>query len=250
MRTDKVLDHGDGGKFNEITARSVVFPASMEAIKDSVQMRARGRTQVTSTRNLILMMLLFILAGWAGAAPAESPEFVVAIGDVHGDFDDFVAILQHTGLIDKQNHWTGSKSTLVQVGDLLDRGPEPRAVMDLLMALEKEASKNGGRVVSLLGNHEMMNIMGDLRYVTPRTMPALPTLIPRSAVSPPTRTTSNGASVTPRFWPSFPSQWNSLSLSGWRGIRQVLSSSVRPSVRKGATASGCECMPRLPKSKA
>ena len=115
------------------------------------------------------MVLLFLLAGRAGAAPApdDSPKSVIAIGDVHGDFDDFVGILQHTGLIDKQHHWTGGKTTLVQVGDLLDRGPKPRDVMDLLMALENEASKDGGRVESLLGNHEMMNIMGDLRYVTP-----------------------------------------------------------------------------------
>jgi hypothetical protein len=53
------------------------------------------------------------------------------------------------------------------VGDLLDRGPKPREVMDLMMALEKEAPQAGGRVVSLLGNHEVMNIMGDLRYVAP-----------------------------------------------------------------------------------
>ena len=95
------------------------------------------------------------------------PESLVAIGDVHGDFDDFVGILQHIGLIDKQNHWTGGKTTFVQTGDLLDRGPKPREVMDLMMALEKEAGQAGGRVVGLLGNHEMMNIMGDLRYVTP-----------------------------------------------------------------------------------
>jgi hypothetical protein len=105
---------------------------------------------------------------WAGPSKtsADAPESVVAIGDVHGDFDDFVAILQRTGLIDKQNHWTGGKTTFVQVGDLLDRGPKPREVMDLMMSLEKEAAQAGGRVVSLLGNHEVMNVMGDLRYVT------------------------------------------------------------------------------------
>src|SRR5208282_3857873 len=65
-----------------------------------------------------------------------------------------------------QHHWTGGKTTLVQVGDVLDRGPKPREAMDLLMSLEKEAPQAGGRVVGLLGNHEMMNIMGDLRYVT------------------------------------------------------------------------------------
>jgi hypothetical protein len=117
-----------------------------------------------------VLVLLSAVPAWAepaAKAPAEPPESVVAIADVHNDFDDFVAILQHTGLIDKQNQWTGGKTTFVQVGDLLDRGPKPREVMDLMMALEKEAAPAGGRVVSLLGNHEVMNIMGDLRYVTP-----------------------------------------------------------------------------------
>ncbi|MGH9502884.1 MAG: metallophosphoesterase [Terriglobales bacterium] len=106
---------------------------------------------------------------WArpGKTSAQPSDSIVAIGDVHGDLDDFVAILQHVGLIDKEKHWSGGKTTFVQVGDLLDRGPKPRQVMDLMMALEKEAGQAGGRVVSLLGNHEMMNIMGDLRYVTP-----------------------------------------------------------------------------------
>ncbi len=117
----------------------------------------------------ILLFLFLVFVGLASAGPAKIPtehtEAVVAIGDVHGDFDDFVAILQRVGLIDAQQHWTGGKATLVQVGDLLDRGPKPREAMDLLMSLEKEAPQAGGRVVSLLGNHEVMNIMGDLRYV-------------------------------------------------------------------------------------
>jgi len=117
----------------------------------------------------VLLVLVSAVLAWAGPAkaPAEPPESVVAIADVHNAFDDFVAILRHTGLIDKQNHWTGGKTTFVQVGDLLDRGPKPREVMDLMMALEKEAAQASGRVVSLLGNHEVMNIMGDLRYVIP-----------------------------------------------------------------------------------
>jgi Calcineurin-like phosphoesterase len=115
-----------------------------------------------------LLFLVLIGMAWAGPAktPADQREAVVAIGDVHGDFDDFVIILQRVGLINAQHHWTGGQTTFVQVGDLLDRGPKPREVMDLLISLEKEAPKAGGRVVSLLGNHEMMNIMGDLRYVT------------------------------------------------------------------------------------
>ena len=115
-----------------------------------------------------LLFLVLIGISWAELpkTPADQREAVVAIGDVHGDFDDFVIILQRAGLIDAQHHWAGGQTTFVQVGDLLDRGPKPREVMDLVISLEKEAPKAGGRVVSLLGNHEMMNIMGDLRYVT------------------------------------------------------------------------------------
>jgi len=90
----------------------------------------------------------------------------VAIGDVHGDFKDFCAILQHAGLIDDQHHWTGGNATLVQLGDLIDRGPKPREVLDLMISLEEQAPKAGGRVVALMGNHEAMNLIGDLRYVT------------------------------------------------------------------------------------
>jgi hypothetical protein len=117
----------------------------------------------------VLLVLVPAVLAWAGPAkaPAKPPESLIAIADIHNDFDDFVAILRCTGLTDKQNHWMGGKTTFVQLGDLLDRGPKPREVMDLMMALEKEAGQTGGRVVSLLGNHEIMNIMGDLRYVVP-----------------------------------------------------------------------------------
>jgi hypothetical protein len=131
----------------------------------------RFPARVSPNRACLFIILFFIFFSLGslghGKTPPEPPESVVAIGDVHGDFDDFVTILQKAGLIDGQHHWTGGKTTFVQVGDLLDRGPKPRDVMDLMMSLEKEAPTAGGRVVGLLGNHEMMNIMGDLRYVTP-----------------------------------------------------------------------------------
>jgi hypothetical protein len=54
---------------------------------------------------------------------------------------------------------------LVQLGDLIDRGPRSRAVLDLIMTLQADAAKRGGAVRVSLGNHEMMNIIGDMRYV-------------------------------------------------------------------------------------
>jgi hypothetical protein len=136
-------------------------------LSPSVCVSAAHRCRISILLALLLAMPAGMTSALPAKVPADPPEILVAIADVHGDFDDFVAILQRTGLIDKQNHWTGGKTTFVQVGDLIDRGPKPREVMDLMMALEKEAAQSGGRVVSLLGNHEMMNMMGDVRYVTP-----------------------------------------------------------------------------------
>ena len=112
-----------------------------------------------------LIVLAALLPALARTLP-PSNSVLIAIGDVHGDFDDFSAILQRVNLVDEQRHWTGGTSTLIQLGDLIDRGPKPREVLDLMISLDQQAEKSGGKVVSLLGNHEVMNIMGDLRYVS------------------------------------------------------------------------------------
>jgi len=96
----------------------------------------------------------------------RTTERVVAVGDVHGAYDQFVAILRETGLIDNRQRWTGGRALLIQTGDVLDRGADSRRVVDLLQKLEREASRAGGRVYALLGNHELMRVVGDWRYVS------------------------------------------------------------------------------------
>jgi hypothetical protein len=122
-------------------------------------------SRVFQKLRLISVLLLALLAGGATTPPNSAP-LLVAIGDVHGDFDDFCSILQRVGLIDEQRHWTGGNTTLLQLGDLIDRGPKPRQVLDLMLSLDEQSAKAGGHLVALLGNHEMMNLMGDLRYVS------------------------------------------------------------------------------------
>jgi len=92
---------------------------------------------------------------------------IVAIGDLHGDIGALRESLRDAGLVDAKDRWKGGKATLVQIGDMVDRGPDSRKVMDLLMQLEKQAAKAGGRVHVILGNHDAMNLYGDLRYVSP-----------------------------------------------------------------------------------
>jgi hypothetical protein len=112
-----------------------------------------------------VLALAIVIA--ASATPPALAQRVVAIGDIHGSLDGVTAILQATDLVAEAGNWTGGDTTFVQTGDFTDRGADVRAVMDLLMRLESDAAEAGGRVLGLLGNHEMMNLMRDVRDVTP-----------------------------------------------------------------------------------
>lgn len=119
---------------------------------------------------LLLAVVLCLAAPLAFAEPDEwrysGVDRIVAVGDVHGAYDALVATLQASNVIDDNLAWSGGKTHFVSTGDLLDRGPDSRRVMDLIMRLEDEAKLAGGRVHQLLGNHEVMNLIGDLRYVS------------------------------------------------------------------------------------
>lgn len=91
---------------------------------------------------------------------------VVAIGDVHGSLDGFLAVLRAAGLVDGQARWVGGDAVLVQTGDVTDRGANVRGVLDLVRRLMPEAQAAGGAVVPVLGNHEAMNLLGEIRDVT------------------------------------------------------------------------------------
>ena len=100
---------------------------------------------------------------------------IVAIGDIHGAHDGFVRILRAAGLIDARERWTGRDTYLVQTGDVLDRGAESRRALDLLRRLERDAPKARGRVLALVGNHEVMRLLGDMRAANPAEIDAFRT---------------------------------------------------------------------------
>ncbi|KAG0151763.1 hypothetical protein CROQUDRAFT_650800 [Cronartium quercuum f. sp. fusiforme G11] len=98
--------------------------------------------------------------------PTKFRQRIVAVGDLHGDFPHAVRVLRLAEVIDMRNKWIGKKTILVQTGDVVDRGRDTIVLYQLMDRLRVEAKAAGGAVVSLLGNHEYMNALGDWRYVT------------------------------------------------------------------------------------
>ena len=87
----------------------------------------------------------------------------MAVGDLHADLDAARSVLRMAKMVDASGHWAGGSATLVQTGDMTDRGPDGRTLLTWLRSLEREAAAAGGRFVPLLGNHEVMNLQGDWR---------------------------------------------------------------------------------------
>ena len=123
----------------------------------------------------MLTRVLFVSSLFVAIASAEQTSKyewegvprIVAMGDVHGNVNKLIAILQGTGTVNANLGWTGGDTHVVLCGDLTDRGPDDRALLDLLRRLQGEAEAGGGRVHALLGNHDVMNLVRDFRFVAP-----------------------------------------------------------------------------------
>lgn len=97
---------------------------------------------------------------------SDAPLFVVA--DIHGEYDILVELLRNQKIVDARLRWAFGRGQVVFLGDVFDRGAHQLEVLWLIYQLQGEAAAAGGDVEFLLGNHELMALRGDARYLHPR----------------------------------------------------------------------------------
>jgi len=108
-----------------------------------------------------IMMICMYVAITLHMTKALVQRRILSIGDLHGDFEQTSGILRNLGLMNEDGGWSGGSDVLVQTGDIADRGTEEIDVYKALFRLQDEAKANGGELIMLLGNHELMNLQGD-----------------------------------------------------------------------------------------
>ncbi|MBW8192595.1 metallophosphoesterase [Neiella marina] len=122
---------------------------------------------LTMLRGLsVSLILMFAVSIPAQADTIKTDAEVIVIGDIHGAFEEVTALLQELGVINDKLDWIGGKRHLVSLGDLVDRGKDSRRVIELMMRLQQQAEAAGGGYSQILGNHEIMLMTGDYRYVS------------------------------------------------------------------------------------
>eukprot|EP00759_Apiculatamorpha_spiralis_P004725 PhF_6_TR12878/c0_g1_i1/m.20252 len=116
--------------------------------------------------NMLASFLVVVVLCWTSTEAHE----IIAIGDLHGDFTNAVRVMKLAGLIGEDLHWIGGDRTLIQMGDMADRGPHTHTLIEYFERLKVEAAAEGGEVITLLGNHEVMNMHGEVTFVAPGEM--------------------------------------------------------------------------------
>jgi len=138
----------------------------MSLLNKSNCSKSRSTTSLVWTGFLFLQLFASQLL-FAAEDKWQDVERIVAIGDIHGDYDNFLKLLKEANVVNRRGNWIAGETHLVQLGDVPDRGPDTDKAIALLQKLESQAERDGGKVHVLVGNHEAMNIYGDLRYVDP-----------------------------------------------------------------------------------
>ncbi|MCP4922795.1 MAG: calcineurin [bacterium] len=100
----------------------------------------------------------------------ETDKKIIALGDLHGDYENTITLLKLSGVIDESLRWIAKDTIVIQVGDILDRGSEEKKLLDFLWSLRDQAKGQGSAFYMLHGNHEIMNFSQDFRYVSPESL--------------------------------------------------------------------------------
>lgn len=93
---------------------------------------------------------------------------LAALSDLHGQYDLMLELLTNNQIIDEQGNWAFGTGHFVITGDIFDRGDKVTEILWFIYKLEQQAEQAGGKVHLLLGNHEVMVLNGDLRYLHPK----------------------------------------------------------------------------------
>lgn len=126
---------------------------------------ARADATVFERDSLPVVNLQALAFPKASTSTYAGVERIVVISDVHGQYELMRKLLLASGVIDTLNNWSLGQGHLVVIGDNLDRGEQVLPILWLFFQLEQQALAQGGRLHLLLGNHELMVMNGDLRYL-------------------------------------------------------------------------------------
>jgi len=147
------LCQGEVVKNTVIISAKNNFPANLSTNVDACNLPAKVHGFTSPERKVLT---------FSGDFP------VAALSDFHGKYDLMLELLTNNNIIDENKNWAFGKGHFVITGDVFDRGDKVTEILWFLYDLEQQAKQAGGDIHLTLGNHEVMILNGDLRYLHPK----------------------------------------------------------------------------------
>jgi len=145
----------------------VLYVADGEVFRKTIDIR--GKSQITvEIKELKFNQTLRVAPPVVEQDEYRRVKDLFVVSDLHGQYDSLIRLLSSNKIVDRNLNWKWGRGHLVVVGDVMDRGPRVTEIFWLLRKLEAQALKAGGKVHLTLGNHEVMIMQGDSRYVNPK----------------------------------------------------------------------------------
>ena len=170
IQTPYALDDGPYYTFmNDLYIEQIICNNHLDTM--SLELRAAhnvvfGVDSLCSEPRLSVSVPVMIVFEQTPVYDTASTLFVIS--DFHGEFESMCGLLLNNKIITPEFHWAFGDGRLVINGDMVDRGDKVTEILWLIYRLEEEAQAAGGKVHFLLGNHEIMIMQGDLRYINPK----------------------------------------------------------------------------------
>ena len=160
-------------------------------------------------------------AGQPLASGAQTPraQRLVAIGDLHADIDNARRAFRLAGATDDRDAWIGGPLIVVQMGDLIGRGSDDRAVLDFVLGLQDKAKAAGGALHLIIGNHEVFAARPDHRWVDPAAFAGFATIPGLDLLH--ARVTGLPAMERPRFAALMPGGYYSKRLATFPAVLKI-----------------------------
>ncbi|KAG7337897.1 calcineurin-like phosphoesterase [Nitzschia inconspicua] len=144
---------------NNIIKKSSSYSSSSTSI---LQFWSRSDPPISS---LVDVSANYTLAATDDIVHLHEGQRLVCLGDVHGDMEALREFLTLAQVYDPHtDSWCGNNAILVQCGDILDRGTQELQCLQLLAKMSHQAQAQNGKVIVLVGNHEVLNAMGLFQY--------------------------------------------------------------------------------------
>ena len=148
---------------NYVVRQEDTLAVKVDSVPESNRSTLRLKIPTDNQNNVLSFTLKDKLQNEKAEYKKVDKMFVVS--DIEGSFSAFRKLLQANKIIDEAFNWTFGTGHLVLTGDFVDRGEQVTEVLWLVYHLEEKAKQAGGYVHFILGNHEIMNMSGDLRYL-------------------------------------------------------------------------------------